>query len=51
MTRLCACGQPYEDSASGRHNHRVLYGHTPEWGADVRQGLEGRFVLEEVVEP
>lgn len=28
-TRMCSCGCTFVDTASGRHNHRVLLGHTP----------------------
>jgi hypothetical protein len=31
MTRMCSCGCTFVDTASGRHNHRVLFGHAPVW--------------------
>lgn len=24
-----SCGRPYEDTSSGRHNHKAVHGHAP----------------------
>jgi hypothetical protein len=32
----CSCGKPYEPTPSGRHTHRVLFGHAATENKEAR---------------